>query len=518
MFFNVFRAALLALFLLASQVVAQSSSQVDYQQWESFATQAEEALDDSATSDDRLTSIRQNAARWRSEFSAAQNTNAARIDTVRSQIEALGPAPAEGATEASDVADRRKALNDQLSELQAPGITATEALSRANSIIARADAIQSERVAEEIVTVTPSPLLPSSWAAAGADLKAVWDGLSSELKEGFSGNQLRDNILQVLAYVLGGIILLTFGRRIVDMLPARLGDRAAGDAKAVVAFVVSLGQILLPMIGIYLIINGLDMAGLFGPWLRPLMLSIPLGAFAFFSGRWLVRILFSARPIAYPTLNVPSNVRAFARFYGTGMAITLAWHIILSSSMLPLAGYVRSDDAPPQIPYEFSDAGAGVIHFVLMLIGSFFLFQFANILRRMTRYDGTDSPPFRTRVLSLFGRILRVLIFIVLAFAMLGFINFANATFWALIETLALIGLLVLVQDFVADLYALLRRGKEGARDSLVPMVIGFILIIASLPLFALIWVSPRPSWRRRAPAFWLVSRSEGSSCRRAAS
>ncbi|MFV0292429.1 MAG: mechanosensitive ion channel domain-containing protein [Paracoccus sp. (in: a-proteobacteria)] len=487
---NVFRTALLVVLLLASQVVAQEPLQVDYDKWEAFAEQSEVLLDNPDTPDAELAALREDATEWRAEFDRAQNANAPRIETVQEQIEALGPAPAEGESEAEDVAARRKTLNDQLAQLQAPGLTATEAFSRANALISRSNEIQRLREAQEIAALTPSPLLPGSWVASAKDLKAVWDGMASEwnlLRA--SGEQLRENLLQVAICLLSAILLLTVGRRVVDSLPVRMGERASGDARAVVAFLVSLGQILLPMMGIFLLVRGLDLVGLFGDWWRPVMLSLPLGGLAFFGGRWLVRLLFSAHPIAYPTLNVPVKVRIYARFCGTGLAVALSLHVILSAAMLPLAGYVRSSDAViPRIPYEFSEAGAGVIHFALMLAGSFFLFQLANILRRMTRYDGTDSPPYRARVLSIAGRVLRIIIVLGLLLAVLGLINLSNAIFWAAVQSTALIGLLIVLQDFIADLYALIRRGKEDARESLTPMLIGFGLILASIPLFALIW------------------------------
>ena len=499
--YNIIGAGLLALMLLVSQVGAQDAPQIDYATWDTFATQAEAALGNRDSSLEQLNSVRQNADQWRSEFRDAQGANAPAIQTVKDQITALGPAPAEGDTEAEDIAGRRVALNKQLADLQAPGITAAEALSRANSIITRVDEIQRDREAQEIARMTPSPLLPSSWVAAAKEIQAVFKGMGDELRKEASYDTLRENLLEVLAYLLGAIGLLTYGRRLVDQLPSHVGSRSTGDAKAIIAFLTSLGQILIPMVGVYLLVTGLDKAGFFGPWTRPLMIAVPLGALSFWSGRWLVRVLFSARPVAYATLTVPAHARAYARIYGTGLSVALAWHIVLSFAMLPLAGYVRDSNAPPQIPYEFSLAGAGVVHFVLLVIGGFFLFQMSNILRRMKRFSGTETPPYRARVLTILGKILRIAIVVSLLMAALGYINFANAVFWALVESAALIGLLIVLQDFVADVYSLLRRGRDGARESLAALALGFLMVLVSLPLFALIWgTTPAQliEWRHR--------------------
>lgn len=485
---NVFRAAILAVILLASQVAAQDNTPMDFEKWDSFAGQAEAALENPNTNSDTLNSIRTNAEDWRKLFDAGQGINAQRIQSVKDQIATLGPAPAEGATESDDVASRRKALNDQLSELQAPGLAATEALSRAASIVAQADEEIGQRKAEEIMTVSPSPLLPGSWIAAGKDLKEIGSGFLSDAHANLTVDEMREKLPKAISYLLAAIVLLTFGRRFVDSLPSRLGARAEGDARAVLAFIVSLGQILLPMVGVTLLAWGLAATGLFGKWATPFLLALPLGALSFFSGRWLVRTLFAATPVAYQTLNMPPPIRARARLYGTALAVMLALHVILANAALPLSGFVRADNALPIIPYDVSAAGAGVIHFLIMLTTAFALFPLANILRRMTRYDGTDTPPNRARVLAYYGGYLRILVVATLILSVIGFINFSNAVLWPSIKSLGLIGLLILLQDFIADLYALAKRGKDGAREALAPLLIGLLLIVASVPVFALLW------------------------------
>lgn len=487
MLFTIFRAALLALLLLASQLAAQEPSQIDYASWEQFAGQAEAALDDRATADSQLDSIRDNATEWRQRFEDAQQINAPRIQTIKDQIAALGPAPAEGESEAEETASRREQLNAQLSELQAPGLAATEAFSRADAIVSQVDEIERDRDAQELMAQTPSPLMPSSWMAAARDGAAVAAGVASEARAAWARRGQIEDPAQLLIYLAAAVALL-YGRHMVDRLPSLVGARAQGDARAVIAFAVSLGQIMVPMIGIFLIAYALDSTGLFGDWIKPFLLGWPLAGLVFFIGRWLIRTLFAAEPVAYATLLMPQSARSFSRFYGTGLIILLSLHVWLSNAALPLSGFVRRQGAPPVIPYDFSAAGAGVFHFVLMLAAGFFLFQFANILRRMKKFSGTETPPYRATILSFVGRFLRIIVIVTLAAMMLGYVNGANAVFWPAVKSLGLIGLLILLQDFFADGYSLLRRSREGARDSLVPILIGLLLIIGSMPLFALIW------------------------------
>ena len=360
------------------------------------------------TSDGQIDLIRERATEWRERFEQAENINGPRIETLKEQIATLGPEPAEGEEEAEDVASRRERLNEQLAELQAPAVRATEAFSRAEALVMHADEIERMREAREILAETASPLMPTSWAAAAEDFRATVSGVADEAGSMWADRGRIESVPRLMLFLLAAAGLI-YARQLVEFLPSWLGSRTRGDARAVVAFLVSLAQISVPMIGIFLFAYALDATGLFGQWTTPLLLSMPLAGLVFFSGRWLVSVAFASTAVAYDTLNLPPKQRNLARYYGTGLAVVTAIHAWLANSMLPLSGFVRRDNAPPLIPYEVSQAGAGVVHFILLLAGAFFMFQLANILRRLTKYDGSDLAALAGAFPVLLGRFLRLL-------------------------------------------------------------------------------------------------------------
>ena len=97
---------------------------LDYKVWARMADRAEVQFADARTASPDLERLRAQLADWREAFLGAQNANASRIATLRTRIDALGPLPAEGSTEAPEIARRRSELSEQLVRLQAPGIAA----------------------------------------------------------------------------------------------------------------------------------------------------------------------------------------------------------------------------------------------------------------------------------------------------------------------------------------------------------------------------------------------------------
>ena len=484
---------LTVLTLIVSPVAAQTTTTPDYATWNQAATQAEDLVGDPNISPSRLTSIRQDMVDWRDRLQKEQNVNGDRIAAVRQQIEALGPAPAEGATEEDDVASRRKELNQELSTLQAPRLKAVEAASRATSIIQRIDELRDARKALELARMSPSPLAPASWKSAAQDGVGLAQGVLGEIgpnnQEGRTWSDVMPRLPVVGAYLLAALVILIFGRPWVGMLPSRLSARSSEYSRAVVVFITSLGQILVPMIGIYLAISAIKATQLPGPWTLPFLDAVPVAAVILFGGGWLGRQLFPHHAIAYDTIQIGGSARDNARHMVDMLAVIFAVHHLLSYAVLSLSGlYDSSGDSHPRVPLEMSEGATSVFHFVLIVLAGLVLFRLGNILRRLTRRPDAADLTYRHRILSWGGTLTRILVVVAVLMAAIGFVNFGNLLIWPWTLTLTLIGVLIILQDFIADLFNMLKRGEEGAREGLAPLLIGFGLVVLSIPVFLVIW------------------------------
>ncbi|MDO5706395.1 MAG: DUF3772 domain-containing protein [Paracoccus sp. (in: a-proteobacteria)] len=488
--------AILAVFLLwSSAALAQwqgPPAPIDYAAWDRLAERAENDIEAGAIGIADLTELRASVVEWRERFAGGQNVNASRIATVRGQIEALGPAPAEGETEDEEIAARRATLNQQLSELQAPRATANEAHSRADAIVRTIDSLTAQRQAGELTRVSPSPLNPANWPKAGAQSVDLTRAIAADIRDRATvrggWNNLQGNLPRALAYLAAALVLLTFGRRWIDSLPRRLSAQASVHSRAVLGFVVSLGQIVIPLLGIVLAVAALNATGIFGDYTTPILHALPMAGLILFGGRWIVRQAFPRVPIAYATVNLPEDKRDAVRLTAIILAALTAVHHVSATAILPLSGLNNGTDMAGRVPYEFDETAAGVLHFILIVPAALLLFRLGNILRRLMRWDDGDQPPYRARILSLAGRFSRVVAVLSLVLGAAGLITGVNAVLWPWIMSLALICLLILLQDLTADLFEMFTRGREGAREGLGPVLIGFALILLSAPLFALIW------------------------------
>ena len=131
----------LTLFVWTS-LAAVAQDAPNFAQFNQFADSVETTIENDRLSEQGFQDLRESIVEWRSKFLNAQNINSVRIEGLKAQIDALGPAPAEGETEADNIAERRASLNSQLKEASAPRLAAEEAYARADALVGQIDAMQ----------------------------------------------------------------------------------------------------------------------------------------------------------------------------------------------------------------------------------------------------------------------------------------------------------------------------------------------------------------------------------------
>ncbi len=452
----------------------------DFEVWESVASRAEEAIDAGEDENTVFETLRNRIVGFRSQFDAARKAHGERIATLRNQIEALGPAPPDGETEAADISQRRNELDRQLTELLGKVQAAEEAFTRADGLIRQIDSIIRERQTQRLLSLGPSPLNPVHWPAAVEEaltaLQDIWTERRILRDEALLRNA-RDNAPLAIAYLLLGIILLTRGRAWAMILGNRL-RAIGGRGTGVWGFVISLLRIALPLGGLFALTEAVYATGLVGVRGGAILNAVPVWGTFLLGFRWLSERLFS-RVDEEAVFSMSPGRRSWARFYVSIMAL-----------LIVIRGAV-------ELFYTFADftrASEAVMAFPLVVMLSFVLYRIGSLLRTYTPRDQVDELEVQSvghgiaRVVRWAGLLAQLVSIVAPVMSAVGYAAFGNAILYPMIMSMALLGFVMTLQRFASDIYGWVSGQGSAARDSLLAVLIGLILVICAGPLLALIW------------------------------
>lgn len=448
-------------------------------EWQKTASRAEQVIDASRASSAALEQLRSELVRYRQTFLNAGTENADRIRTLEGQLQALGPAPEEGKSEAEDIAQLRASLQDQLSALRVPQVVAEEAYSRAAGLIAEIDKIVRERRTKRLLERGPSPLNPQHWPGALADLTeaggAIWHESAAQLRNDTTRERIDDNLPAIVVLLALSGLLLFRGRpwaHATGEYLRRFGARGSG----VWTFVVSLLQVALPFAGVLLLTSAIDLSGLLG--LRGTLLGnyVPYWALLILSFHWLGEQLFPASGVE-ALVGVPDNRRRQARL----LVDLLALILVLQDVLIRLEQIER-----------ISVESHAVLGFPIVVAAALVLMRVQK-LALVPPLDGTaegDDAAISglSRVFALIRRGTFALAVLAPLLSAVGYTNAAEALIFPAISTIALLGATLVLQRFIGDIYGLVSGRGQAARDSLFAAMIGFFLVLLAVPLLALIW------------------------------
>jgi small-conductance mechanosensitive channel len=465
---------------------------IDYDAFGAAATKVEALVADPRATDDALETARTELSAWRAQLLAAQGANQTTVDRLQAQIDALGPVPAEGSgvTESAEITQRRAELAKQLADAQAPRATASEAFNRTDGLIAEIDSELRERQRQTLLQRGPSPLMPSSIAAAAKAVETVAGEIRTEVGQTnldpATRAELRGDatVFAVLA-VLGGALLI-WGRRWVGGLSSLASRKRARDT---VVFLVSLGQVLLPVLGAILVLVGIAATGIAGEKVSQILGGVISLLATTFAGLWLSGRLFPEDPKTPSAIDMPVSARHVVR----RIAIAIGVIVGVGSVLTAIVAFE-----------EVNEAARAVFLLPYFVVLGIAFWALANILTRATNEEAavpaedgtetemwgeTETKGFVSRFVAIIVTLLRVVAVAGPLLALSGFTNAADGLMRPTALSLGLLGLFLALQVPIRDLYALITRtNPEEAGRALLPVLVNFILAAAALPILALIW------------------------------
>jgi len=453
----------------------------DYVVWELLAERAEAAVENRNTASAELETLRAQVVAFRGQFLESQTATQDRIQTLREQIAALGPPPAEGEAEADEIAARRIDLAERLAQRQAPLLTADEAFRRADGIVRSIDRVLRERQADALMTLWPTPLNPANWWAGVNVLISSGLTVYGEVYNAWLDPARREELVADLPITLGALalaaLMLLRGRHWMEQLTVRmLQSTAILRGRVVAAFFLSLAQLVVPFVGLTLLTAAILSSRLTGPTVEAVTDVLVYAGMVVFFARWLSLQVFPL--LADPGL--PVRLEEGARRRGRVLALVLGLIVAIRLIYEPL-------NAPDLQP----DAANAALMFPLVVLAALFLFRMGRLLwGQNTLADIADaSDSFFDRMLRLAAKAVMVLSVLAMALGAVGYVIAALQIVFPLIASLALGALAISLHRLVTAIYeALVGDGHEGVSEALVPALAGMVLAVLAVPFLALIW------------------------------
>jgi potassium efflux system protein len=456
--------------------IAQTSEPIDYDLWKSVATRAETAVDGEAGTNEVFETLRMRIVNFRTKLAEARLLNAERITTLKAQLAALGSVPESG-IEPATIASQRSEITQQLATLQAPVQVAEAAYSRADGLIGEIDTIIRARQADRLLSLGPSPVNPGNWGVALTDLSNAMNGLTAERRLFGNATALKTirETAPVILLLLGlAAVLLTRGRRWVDALDRHL--RTFGrNGSEVWGFVLSLFAVIVPFLGVVALAFALVATGMLGLRGEELVSNLPVWAALLFGARWLADRLFQLEdedPL------IPINVERCRAAHAD--VCMLSFIVVLSSILQTLLSFGR-----------ISDVTEPVLNFPLNVLAGVFLFRIGQVLRSASQVvddDGERNVTTFSRILRLIGLAVVILAIVGPLMAAIGYGQAGDALVEPAILSLSVLGIVIVLQRFLADVYGWITGQGVAARETLVPVLVGFTILLSASPVLALIW------------------------------
>ena len=446
--------------------------------WEQTARRAEDAIEAGRASTTAFEELRSQLVTWREKFLAAQNTNKGAIKTLQAQIDALGPKP-EGTEEVPEIATQRVELEQRMAQLRAPTQTAEIAYSRADGLIRGIDDIIRGRQTDALLLRGPSPLNPLHLAKGLDAVKLSWRNIRKEITTAWDSPAqqvlLKENLPVIALLLLVSFVLLMRGRHWMERLTfaVQASQRTAG--RWVLAFVLSIAQVGLPLIGLMLLVEAIyatELVGVRGDIALSALIAL---AVTFLLARWLGGRIFPKSEHIVPPLNLTPAQRRTGRFYSSTLGL-----------MLGIGALIHTIGAFD----NWSTEAIITVSFPVLLLTGYGLVRISRLMRLHVQNEQVEGEErsYKNRIIYYLSRIVLVLAFAGPVLAVVGYFEAGKFIIFPTAMSLGLLAFLLILQRMVGEIYALLVGSEERAREALIPVLISFVLVLGSIPVFALIW------------------------------
>ncbi|WP_313438392.1 mechanosensitive ion channel domain-containing protein [Novosphingobium sp.] len=468
------------LLLIAWPAMAEVTDSTS-QTWEATATRAETLLQLPPPRRDRITSeqweeLRLQLTLQREEALEQTSHGSLGSRIAAAQLKELGAA-AKGQPEPEWMRTRRAALNAELAADQAPVMAARDFHARSSVLISDIDEILRKQRSRDLFANRNSVLLVQTWRAAGSQVSTL---LSAALPAGGAFSAAARFVVAFAAGIVALWLAFRVRRRTRVMIDRRSQASTVPARRLGFAFLRDLIDIAAPALAllfVHLLLRSMpDQL----PVLAAIGGRVTLAGMTVIFARWLGHSIFEP---AFPPgrlLTLPEGKLGNAITLMALLGATLAANTLRQDVRL-LPGSAPALDA--------------IISLAIIVFGAACIWRLTALLRlaRPGRQAGTNAEAgsHRGDMLSSVILFLRIIAILAVLAAMTGYSKLSQYLLISTLTSFATAATALFLFRSLTEASGLLfmAPGQPQSRYmQVVPLVFGFVLLIATLPLIALMW------------------------------
>ncbi|MDA9612729.1 DUF3772 domain-containing protein [Paracoccaceae bacterium] len=454
-------------------------SELVYKTWENTVSRAESVLKAGRASEKSLEILRDEINNWRSSFKSKTGLNSDRISLIHTQFNALPSAPDDGSNDPLKI--RRDELKTLLNELKVPGLRANDAFIQADTLISEIDLLLRARQTDALLTNVESPLRPSIWAqGVSQSFNALFAPINEfrliEISDAQKTN-FRIQAVSIFALVFGALISWVVGLKLTNSIGGITKKTSEKRIRAV-KFPISILELIFKFVSILLIVKAFHLSGMIG-----LKGSLFLDQLPYFSALllftlWLPNQLFSSDVGLFSSLNLNNKLTAKSNFAGAAIILIL----------FDLSGTGLSQASIAQDTHSFAVLLITLFASIILWRVCKSISEIENLLPEKQKEDEQSRISLLRRLPNLIYRLLLTSLILAPILVSAGYVNAGLELTKSTILSLGLLLTVIIIQDYVVDLYLIVLGEEEDNRDQLIPILLSFVLLLISLPFFAVIW------------------------------
>lgn len=469
-------------------IAALAGPDRDPDPWDALVARAEETITRAQASPAALERLRAELAEARDGFLAEATRRSLNARSLQAELDALGPAPAEGTTEPPAIAEERTRLRDAVAAAETPSLRARQSYRRAEVLVNEVDKLIRADMRNRLATRGPPPFSPSGWIAAARETAAYVQRAGNEILTGLRSptkHAIATQTLPVLLAALGiAAVILMAQPLLLRRIERRPVERAGPARRAARAFATLAIRLILPNLAWILILAGLAGMQPLAPYAsRSFNAALAVAPFGLIGAYWIGHVIFAPTDSYRRIVLMPDGHARRA------LRVTIWLGAVIAADRLLEA--IESD-------VELSTGATASLAALVVAAGAAGLWRLAQILDVSGREQKAGEPPggsdaaepmplARRAVIQL----VRLAAIAALVSAAIGYYQIARQALVPTILSLWLLAITVGVQRLIAfALRAAFGRGAttDQGLATLLPLVTGTLLALVTLPLHAQFW------------------------------